>query len=280
MISIFRFDMHNSKIDFFILNTFIGKGLKGNPTPVLLLKEPLPREKMQSIALGFKMPVSVFLIKGLDHEAYDIRFYTSTGEIPTCGHGALGAAFILSQLKVHSHTPRFHTCDDTILSYSYEEATTFIHYPKFKSEETHINQALNKALGVTDFKDYFFCSELESLFIELENEQAVSSINPDFQKLLDSSNSIKEVVIMSESSHEAFDVSLRSFCPWIGIDEDPVTGSIHSVLGDYWGTRLGINEIRVHQSSANGGQLLVKPEGDLVKIGGDCEVLLEGTLKH
>jgi len=272
--------MHNSKIHFFILNTFIGKGLEGNPTPVVLLDMPIPTEKMQSIALSFMMPVSVFLIRGHLQEDFEIRFYTSTGEIPTCGHGALGAAFILSHLNANSYSRGFRTKDDTILSYSYEETTTFIHYPKLKSEKTQINQAVNEALGISDFKDYFFCSALESLFIELENEQAVSSISPDFQKLLDSSNSIKEVVIMSENTNEAFDISLRSFCPWIGIDEDPVTGSIHSVLGDYWANRLGKNEIRVHQSSARGGQLLVKPESDLVKIGGGCNILREGELEH
>ena len=30
----------------------------------------------------------------------------------------------------------------------------------------------------------------------------------------------------------------RFFAPWAGITEDPVTGSLHAILGPYWSKRL------------------------------------------
>ena len=39
------------------------------------------------------------------------------------------------------------------------------------------------------------------------------------------------------------DIASRVFVPYLGIDEDPVTGSAHAALVPYWAERLGRNEI-------------------------------------
>ncbi|QHT68187.1 PhzF family phenazine biosynthesis protein [Rhodocytophaga rosea] len=72
------------------------------------------------------------------------------------------------------------------------------------------------------------------MFIELSNDHELVQITPNYQAIVESSSQIKEVVIMSPSGNPAYDFLLRSFCPWIGIDEAPVTGSAHAVLAHYW----------------------------------------------
>jgi predicted PhzF superfamily epimerase YddE/YHI9 len=86
------------------------------------------------------------------------------------------------------------------------------------------------------------------------------------------------VVITSISDDANFDYFLRSFCPWIGIDEDPVTGSVHSVLGNFWKQRLHRQNMNAYQASARGGELLIRAFDDRVEIGGEAVVILTGEM--
>ncbi len=85
---------------------------------------------------------------------------------------------------------------------------------------------------------------------------------------------------MSIAQNQKYDFVLRSFCPWIGIDEDPVTGSVHCVLGHFWLDRLGKVELVAFQASERGGQLYIKPLQDTVEIGGYSKIIIEGQLKE
>ena len=265
-------------ISFFLLNTFISDGLEGNPTPVCLLENPIEVEKMELLARKFKFPVSVFVNKDNTSNTFQIRYFTVTGEIPACGHGTLGAAHILFREITNSNTINFRTIEDTILTASKEKGINYIHYPKLEKSEIKPHSEINEAMGISEFKSYFICKELESLFIELEKEKEVRKLLPDYNRLLQSTNEIKEIVIMSKSDNKLFDFTLRSFCPWIGINEDPVTGSIHSVLGHFWKKRLNKDILIVNQASKRGGKLIVKPLNEFVKIGGDCKILEEGKI--
>ena len=77
----------------------------------------------------------------------------------------------------------------------------------------------------------------------------------------------------------------RFLAPWVGIDEDSVTGSAHSVLAHFWLTRGcvpkvtlgGQNYFRARQCSPRGGDLLVACEGNTrVRIVGSCRLVLDG----
>ena len=47
----------------------------------------------------------------------------------------------------------------------------------------------------------------------------------------------------------------RSFCPKLSIAEDPVCGSAHCQIADYWSKELGKKEIDAYQASKRGGYL-------------------------
>ena len=65
-----------------------------------------------------------------------------------------------------------------------------------------------------------------------------------------------------------YDIVSRCFAPRVGIDEDPVTGSMHCVLVAYWGPRLGKDELHAYQASARGGELTVVRAGDRALLTG------------
>ncbi|GLC43235.1 hypothetical protein PLESTB_001495800 [Pleodorina starrii] len=95
------------------------------------------------------------------------------------------------------------------------------------------------------------------------------------------------------------EVCSRFFAPWMGINEDPVTGSAHAVLGPYWEATLRpagkggsgsggvgrgggrVGPMRMRQCSARGGDVLVEVmrEEGRVRVSGTATLVLEGTLR-
>ena len=64
----------------------------------------------------------------------------------------------------------------------------------------------------------------------------------------------------------------------MGIDEDPVTGSTHTVLGPYWAGILGKTKMSAYQDSSRGGEILVEVSGERVFLTGRCVTVSEGKL--
>ena len=74
----------------------------------------------------------------------------------------------------------------------------------------------------------------------------------------------------------------RFFAPWVGITEDPVTGSAHAVLGPYWDMHLTDppSEMSARQCSPRGGELLVEVKKDTGKVvvSGQATIVFQGYL--
>ena len=85
-------------------------------------------------------------------------------------------------------------------------------------------------------------------------------------------------VIISAVGTE-YDFVSRFFAPRVGVPEDPVTGSTHTVLTPYWAGRLGKQRLRARQVSARGGELECTLQGERVLIAGHAVKYLEGMLE-
>ena len=54
----------------------------------------------------------------------------------------------------------------------------------------------------------------------------------------------------------------RSFCPKLSVAEDPVCGSAHCQIADYWSGELKKKDIFAYQASKRGGYLYLKLRED------------------
>jgi PhzF family phenazine biosynthesis protein len=86
------------------------------------------------------------------------------------------------------------------------------------------------------------------------------------------------IIVTSESSSKEFDFISRFFAPAYGINEDPVTGSAHCVLGPYWKKKLNKKNMRAFQASGRGGVLSIRVEYERVYIAGEAVTVLKGEL--
>jgi PhzF family phenazine biosynthesis protein len=112
--------------------------------------------------------------------------------------------------------------------------------------------------------------------VEVESEEIVRSIAPDFASLAEVE--ARGIIVTARSSSPKYDFVSRFFGPAAGVNEDPVTGSAHCCLGPYWRDRLGTNEFTAYQASARGGVVYVRVTDDRALLSGKAVTVLRGEL--
>jgi PhzF family phenazine biosynthesis protein len=267
------------QIKTFIIDAFTDKPFKGNPAGVCLPEEELDAGIMQSIASEINLSETAFLQPDkADKNAFSIRYFTPTVEIPFCGHATLASAKLaLSRLQL----PRveFITGHNLKLGAVAAGESISMKFPLYGTEEMNPSQELSDAFRLKNSLPAGFTKELEMLVVEVADKDTLIEIKPDFAKAIEAPDNIKELVITAKSSDNEYDFYSRCFCPWIGINEDPVTGASHSVLAKYWGDKLGKTEMSAFQASKRGGfmNLKILSETEL-EVTSSAQIVFEGIL--
>jgi PhzF family phenazine biosynthesis protein len=260
----------------FIIDTFTSEKCSGNPTAVCFTTEPLEHDTALLIARKYNVPVTAFIkCPEKDETEIPIHYFTTLKEIPACGHATLASAKMISELYADAN-PFFKTINDIPIQTRVHDDLITMTYPKYELVSYPVSEILLQSLQINKYNSAGFCPELETFFIELDSPALLKTIQPDYSKLIASSETIKEVVITSASGDTDYDFLLRSFCPWIGIDEDPVTGSVHSVLAGFWKEKLGKMNLKAYQASQQGGEIFVTALHDKVQIGGKALIRSTG----
>lgn len=267
------------EIPLYQVDAFTSVPFKGNPAAVCLLDGPRSDEWMQSVAEEMNLSETAFIYRRED--GFSLRWFTPAVEVPLCGHATLASAHVLweagrlaAEEKAH-----FHTASGLLTARRADERIE-LDFPAIHSEATSLSEPVRAALGIEPGLVTAVCETMTAkehgLLIELENDQAVRNVKPDFAGLARAFSS--SVIITSRSSSPEFDFVSRFFAVYAGIDEDPVTGSAHCALAPYWSRRLGKSEMTGYQASRRGGVVGVRIEGDRVKLLGAAVTVLRGAL--
>lgn len=272
-------------VEMFQVDAFTSERFKGNPAGVCIPEERLPDNICQAIAAEMNLSETAFIHpvdrKEDDIPRFGLRWFTPATEVDLCGHATLATAKVLFQeIGVDFEVVAFDTRSGPI--FAHREGTAIrIDLPASPSRPSPPPPGLIEALGIGEPRNVEHCGELTpKSLVELEDEAAVRAVDPDHRALGDivARPEVKGVIVTARGS-DTVDFVSRYFAPWVGIDEDPVTGAAHTVLGPYWASRLGKDRMRARQVSARGGELMVKVEGDRVHLTGEAVVVLDGTFR-
>jgi predicted PhzF superfamily epimerase YddE/YHI9 len=105
-------------------------------------------------------------------------------------------------------------------------------------------------------------------------EEEIKNLRPDIQLM--KTVETRGIIVTAPSAE--YDFVSRFFAPAQGIDEDPVTGSAHTMLIPYWAKITGKKELIAKQISRRGGILYCKDAGERVKIAGKAVTFLMGDI--
>jgi PhzF family phenazine biosynthesis protein len=258
-----------TSIPFFQVDAFADRPLTGNPAAVMPLERWLDDATMQAIAAENNLSETAFTVPTDREDAdYDLRWFTPTSEVEMCGHATIAAGHIL----IHGEPVRF-AARCGILTVNRHGDLLELGMAPAKLSEVH-EPELCAALGLDDCPIWLADGYNDAAIIEVADEAAVRAVRPDFRALANIHR--MPVVTARGTSH---DVVSRVFVPYLGIDEDPVTGSAHAALAPYWVKRLGRPEFTALQASARTGVLHCRIENDRVLLGGHCQTVIVGQFQ-
>ncbi len=257
-------------IPFFQVDAFAGRPLTGNPAAVMPLDRWLDDAVLQAIAAENNLSETAFTVPSEREDAdFDLRWFTPTSEVDLCGHATIAAGHVL----MTGQTVRFSTRAAGMLYVNRRGDLLELDLPEPTLTEVH-EPELNRALGLPDSVAWLAEGCNDAAIIELVDEAAVRAVKPNFVAL----RGIHRMAVVTARGDEQ-DVVDRVFVPYLGIDEDPVTGSAHAALVTYWAKRLGRSEFTALQASARTGLLHCRLEGDRVLLGGRCHTVIEGQFQ-
>jgi PhzF family phenazine biosynthesis protein len=256
------------------VDAFTSQPFKGNPAAVCLLQESMPDEWMMAVAREMNLSETAFLLP--EGSGYRLRWFTPAVEVRLCGHATLASAHALwesGRLSPDAEA-RFHTRSG-LLTARKAGAWIEMNFPSRPVEPVDTPDGLLEALGL---QEAVRVSRGDQTYIvEVASEEVVRNATPDFAALRDLPP--RAVGLTSRASMAGYDFVSRFFAPSKGVNEDPVTGSLHCRLAPYWSEQLGKKEFRAYQASARGGELHVRLEDERVRLGGQAVTVFTGTLQ-
>jgi PhzF family phenazine biosynthesis protein len=210
----------------FTVDAFTDKPFAGNPAAVCLLAKSESENWMQQVAQEMNLSETAFVSPVQD--GFNLRWFTPTTEVDLCGHATLATAFVLweENLLSRNETARFYT-KSGLLTASLQGNWIELDFPAEPAQEATAPQELLQALGV---QPLYAGKNRFDYIIEVESEQVLSEIHPDFALL--AKVPVRGVIVTSKSSRHNFDFVSRFFGPAAGVNEDPVTGSAHCCLAE------------------------------------------------
>ncbi len=256
-------------IPFAQIDAFADRPFAGNPAAVMPLDAWLDDAVLQAIAAENNLAETAFVIRDASGAAdYELRWFTPAVEVALCGHATLASGHHLLT-RDGAKRVTFRTRRAGILEVACEGEGYAMALPAYPPLAADVPGLLD-ALGTTQGEVLHHPNGYD--LVVLADEAAVRALTPDYRALAAIGDTLNIVTAPGTDT----DVVSRVFAPAAGIDEDPVTGSAHSVLTPYWAARLGRPRFTAFQASARGGHVDCELAGDRVILRGQCVTVIEG----
>ncbi len=317
--------VHAMRKEYFVIDAFTSEPFAGNPAGVVLDARGLDDGQMQAIAAEFNLSGTTFILPPSEpagtgaHQsdqppALSLRFrwFTPAAEVKMCGHATVAGVHALvesGRLRLRRQAESVSVSIETLSGVltAYVERMpqseldrmiwldmidpTFTQSPLTPADLARVlalpPDAMAETPPATKTQD-------QDLLMFVPDFQALNEARPDFRQLaaLLTGHRLRGLCLATvKTLTPSINVQSRLFAPTVGIDEDPVTGSVHGPLAAYL-VKHGL--VRLHDGLAGltctqakpGGRAglihaLVQPKGDdvfAVRIGGRAVTTMRGTL--
>ena len=257
----------------------------GNPAAVCILHKEYNDCVLQDIATEMNLSETAFLslleeksIK--DSNIFSLRWFTPKVEVPLCGHATLATAKVLfDDIGVLTDEIIFKTLSGELIVKKVENGI-LLNLPADEPIPVDPPLSLLETLGIKKFKNVASAKRQKILLVHLDDERTIKNLKLYFERMksINTKLDIKGIIVTSSGS-PPYDFVSRFFAPWVGINEDPVTGAAHTVLTPYWAKILKKREMLAYQASKRGGKIKVRlSSNDRVDLIGDAVIVLKGEL--
>jgi trans-2,3-dihydro-3-hydroxyanthranilate isomerase len=285
---------------FFILDVFGTERYSGNQLAVFFDFGQLSTNEMQKIAKEINFSETTFIInEEIQNNGYPVKIFTPESEIEFAGHPTLGTAYIIKKYldKQNSNLINLNFLVGQIsVAIENEEYWMTQKQPTFGKELQ--SDLLAKVLGLEmDEIDNTFpilevTTGLPFTIVPLKSKEALSKARIDlneYEAFIQQTWAKGILIFCNEGYEEYQKISTRVFVNYLGIPEDPATGSATGCLAgyllktNYYNSRL--IDLTVGQGYEIGRPSSLRIKANLsekgydIRIGGKVIEIAEGNWK-
>jgi PhzF family phenazine biosynthesis protein len=271
--------------DFSQVDVFTATALLGNPLAVVHDGRGLGDDRMADFARWTNLSETTFLLPPTHPEAdYRVRIFTPGGELPFAGHPTLGSChvWLLAGGVPKRADTVIQECGIGLVPIRRGERLAFAAPPTaVERPDAELLQRVYAALGLdaARVRDVAWLTNGPRQLTLLVDEAAtVLALKPDHAalKLL-----AKVGVVGPHPAGGDAQFEVRFFAAAIGINEDPVTGSLNANIA-HWllDTQRAPLSYVAAQGAAMGraGRVFVRRDAGGTWIGGDVAACIDGTV--
>ncbi len=305
------------KYPYYVIDAFALEPFTGNPAAVVLEAGGLDEQAMQQIAAEFNLSETTFILPGDSAEVSSVptvrfRWFTPTTEVDMCGHAtvagihALVATGFLERpgpaksivLKIQTKSGTLTGFVEALPSDSRQFMIWLEMIPptltKCQIDALEYARALNLSNESFDVSLPPVTTQDRDILVFVRDFMVLNGAAPDFATLgaiLSRAGLRGLCLATTRTVTPSLHVQSRFFAPTAGVDEDPVTGSMHGPLAAYLAANdrapadgeIAAMSCGQARPGGRGGLLhalvRTRPDGNLsVRIGGRAFTVMRGEL--
>ncbi|MBT9154284.1 MAG: Trans-2,3-dihydro-3-hydroxyanthranilate isomerase [Firmicutes bacterium] len=256
---------------FYTVDVFAQKKYAGNQLAVVRDCVGLTDAEMQLIAKEMNYNETTFIIREEPESGgFNVRIFTPAEEVPFAGHPTLGTAYVIQQeilrLAVDAVTLNLKVGPITV-TFTYRDGKPDVLWmrqiePEFGETVSHAAMAALLQLSPADLDTRFAPQEVSTglpfFIVPLRTLDAVRRAAPETKQLLRfvAPYTAKNILVFAPETYEAGnDFNARVFTDYLGIPEDPATGSANGCLAAYLVKHRYLGEPRIRANVEQGYEI-------------------------
>ena len=281
---------------FYQVDVFSSELFGGNPLAVFLRGENFKEIHLQQIAREMNLSETTFIFPPSHPDAdFDVRIFTPEKEIPFAGHPILGTAFVLrhaNRIPPTQNQIRLNFKSGLIPVDLEADGKFFMTQPSGKILETILDtECVAEALGLNrnnidpGLPIQIASTGFPALLVPINSLRSIQRIilNLSLLKALLEETNVDMIYPFTRQTFEKKNsIHARGFAPFIGINEDPATGSVAGALG-YCLYKNNSDErewvIEQGYEINRPGNIFVEiDESTAIRVGGNARLVFKGDL--
>jgi len=257
-------------IKIYQVDAFANGIFSGNPAAVCPLNAVTNAPLMQQIAAENNLSETAFFSQ--NDGGFNLRWFTPEAEVDLCGHATLAAAHVIfTEMDYHKSEIAFSTKSGILTVSRIANGKYEMDFPADELQEVDMPFNFIKAIGKQPLEVWRGKTDYLLLYGSVED---IRSIDPNYGLI--KNLPVRGIIVTSPGTDTDF-VS-RFFCPAVGINEDPATGSAHTSLAVFWANRLNKKNFSAKQLSRRMGHFLCALNSDRVILTGEAFTYLRGEI--
>lgn len=268
------------------VDVFTATSTMGNPLAVVHDAEGLDDERMAAFARWTNLSETTFLLAPTEPDAdYRVRIFTPGGELPFAGHPTLGSchAWLAAGGTARRAQEVIQQCGVGLVRIRRDGSRLAFAAPACRQDpvDADLLGAVHEALGLPQsqlVEARWLDNGPRWLALLIRDAERLRALAPDHGRL---KRLAKVGVVAPQSPGRDTQFEVRAFAAPIGVEEDPVTGSLNAGLAQ-WLIDDGIAPVAyvVAQGTALGraGRVHLRRDGDTIWVGGEVAACIGGTV--